>query len=198
MNIVVFGAPGSGKGTQSEKLIEKYGLHHIATGEVLRDHIARETSIGKVANDYISKGQLIPDSLMINILEDIIDNEPKAMNGLILDGFPRTVPQAHALEELFRGRGMKLDHVIGLEVPEDELVDRMIKRGKETGRADDNIDTIKNRLEVYHNQTKPLQQYYKEEGKYIAINGLGIVDEIFDSIAEGIEAKTGAVRRTKK
>lgn len=93
MNIVVFGAPGSGKGTQSEKLIEKYGLHHISTGEVLRDHIARETSIGKVAKTYISKGQLIPDSLMINILEDIIDNEPKAMNGLILDGFPRTCPR---------------------------------------------------------------------------------------------------------
>ncbi len=187
MNIVVFGAPGSGKGTQSEKLIEKYGLHHISTGEVLRDHIARETSIGKVAKTYISKGQLIPDSLMINILEDIIDNEPKAMNGLILDGFPRTVPQAHALEELFRGRGMKLDHVIGLEVPEDELVDRMIKRGKETGRADDNIDTIKNRLKVYHESTTPLRDYYMKKGKYRAIKGTGTVDGIFAAISAALD-----------
>ena len=186
MNVVIFGAPGSGKGTQSEKLIEKYGLHHISTGEVLRDHIARKTPIGEVAQSYISKGQLIPDSLMIEILEDILDNEPKAKDGVILDGFPRTVPQADALKKFFENRGQKLHHVIGLEVPEDELVERMIKRGQQTGRADDNIDTIKNRLKVYHESTTPLRDYYMNEGKYRAINGTGSIDEIFDSIAKAI------------
>ncbi len=186
MNVVIFGAPGSGKGTQSEKLIEKYGLHHISTGEVLRDHIARKTPIGQIANTYISQGQLIPDSLMIQILEDIIDNEPKAKDGVILDGFPRTIPQAEALKRFFERRGMNLDHVIGLEVPEDELVDRMIKRGQQTGRADDNLDTIKNRLKVYHESTTPLRDYYVTEGKYRPIHGSGSVDEIFDSISSAI------------
>lgn len=186
MNIVIFGAPGSGKGTQSEKLIEKYGLHHISTGEVLRDHIARKTEIGKIADTYISKGQLIPDSLMIDILDDILDHEPAAQRGLILDGFPRTVPQADALEDLFKRRGQKLHHVIGLEVPEDELVQRMILRGKQTGRADDNIDTIKNRLKVYHESTTPLRDYYMDRGKYRRINGSGSVEDIFASIAAAI------------
>lgn len=186
MNIVIFGAPGSGKGTQSEKLIEKYGLHHISTGEVLRDHIARKTEIGKIADTYISKGQLIPDSLMIDILEDILDHEPAAQRGLILDGFPRTVPQADALEDLFKRCGQELHHVIGLEVPEDELVQRMILRGKQTGRADDNIDTIKNRLKVYHESTTPLRDYYMARGKYRRINGSGSVDDIFASIAAAI------------
>jgi adenylate kinase len=186
MNIVIFGAPGSGKGTQSEKLIEKYGLHHISTGEVLRDHIARKTEIGKIADTYISKGQLIPDSLMIDILDDILDHEPAAQRGLILDGFPRTVPQADALEDLFKRRGQELHHVIGLEVPEDELVQRMILRGKQTGRADDNIDTIKNRLKVYHELTTPLRDYYMDRGKYRRINGSGSVEDIFASIAAAI------------
>lgn len=186
MNIVIFGAPGSGKGTQSEKLVEKYGLHHISTGEVLRDHIARKTPIGQIAHTYIEQGQLIPDSLMIRILEDILDNEPKAEAGVILDGFPRTVPQADALKGLFERRGKKLDHVVGLEVPEDELVERMIRRGKETGRADDNPETIKNRLKVYHDSTTPLRDYYQREGKYRAINGLGNVDQIFNDIATAL------------
>ena len=186
MNIVIFGAPGSGKGTQSEKLIEKYGLHHISTGEVLRDHIARKTEIGKIADTYISKGQLIPDSLMIDILDDILVHEPAAQRGLILDGFPRTVPQADALEDLFKRRGQELHHVIGLEVPEDELVQRMILRGKQTGRADDNIDTIKNRLKVYHELTTPLRDYYMDRGKYRRINGSGSVEDIFASIAAAI------------
>lgn len=188
MNLVIFGAPGSGKGTQSEKLIEKYGLHHISTGEVLRDHIARKTPIGQIAKTYISQGQLIPDSLMIRILEEIIDNEPKAKDGVILDGFPRTVPQADALNRFFSRRGQTLHHVIGLEVPEDELVDRMIKRGQQTGRADDNIDTIKNRLQVYHESTTPLRDYYINEGKYRAINGHGSVEEIFAEIVRAIGA----------
>ena len=187
MNVVIFGAPGSGKGTQSEKLIEKYGLHHISTGEVLRDHIARKTPIGQIAHTYISQGQLIPDSLMIQILEDIIDNEPKAKEGVILDGFPRTIPQAEALKRFFERRGMNLDHVIGLEVPEEELVDRMIKRGQQTGRADDNLDTIKNRLKVYHESTTPLRDYYVAEGKYRPIHGSGSVEDIFNSISSAID-----------
>ena len=189
MNVVIFGAPGSGKGTQSEKLIEKYGLHHISTGEVLRDHIARKTPIGQIAKTYINQGQLIPDSLMIRILEEILDHEPKAKDGVILDGFPRTVPQADALNRFFSRRGQTLHHVIGLEVPEDELVDRMIKRGQQTGRADDNIDTIKNRLQVYHESTTPLRDYYINEGKYRAINGHGSVEEIFAEIVRAIGAE---------
>ena len=188
MNVVIFGAPGSGKGTQSEKLIEKYGLHHISTGEVLRDHIARKTPIGQIAKTYINQGQLIPDSLMIRILEEILDHEPKAKDGVILDGFPRTVPQADALNRFFSRRGQTLHHVIGLEVPEDELVDRMIKRGQQTGRADDNIHTIKNRLQVYHESTTPLRDYYINEGKYRAINGHGSVEEIFAEIVRAIGA----------
>ena len=188
MNVVIFGAPGSGKGNQSEKLIEKYGLHHISTGEVLRDHIARKTPIGQIAKTYINQGQLIPDSLMIRILEEILDHEPKAKDGVILDGFPRTVPQADALNRFFSRRGQTLHHVIGLEVPEEELVDRMIKRGQQTGRADDNIDTIKNRLQVYHESTTPLRDYYINEGKYRAINGHGSVEEIFAEIVRAIGA----------
>lgn len=188
MNVVIFGAPGSGKGTQSEKLIEKYGLHHISTGEVLCDHIARKTPIGQIAKTYINQGQLIPDSLMIRILEEILDHEPKAKDGVILDGFPRTVPQADALNRFFSRRGQTLHHVIGLEVPEEELVDRMIKRGQQTGRADDNIDTIKNRLQVYHESTTPLRDYYINEGKYRAINGHGSVEEIFAEIVRAIGA----------
>lgn len=190
MNVVIFGAPGSGKGTQSEKLIDKYGLHHISTGEVLRDHIARKTPIGQIANTYIKQGQLIPDSLMIKILEEILDNEPKAKDGVIFDGFPRTVPQADALKRLLERRGQKVHHVIGLEVPEDELVDRMINRGKQTGRADDNPETIKNRLKVYHESTTPLRDYYINEGLYRPINGHGSVDDIFTDIAKAIDSKT--------
>ena len=198
LNLVIFGAPGSGKGTQSAKLIDEYGLYHISTGEVLRAQIAQGTELGKIADSYISKGQLIPDDLMIQILDDVLEQNAKDVKGVVFDGFPRTIPQAIALKELLSKRGTDVHAVVGLEVPEEELVDRMIKRGQQTGRADDNIDTIKNRLQVYHNQTKPLQQYYKDEGIYIAINGLGVVDEIFDSIADGIETMTGAVRRTKK
>ena len=198
MNIAIFGAPGSGKGTQSAKLIDEYGLYHISTGELLRDHIKRGTELGRTANEFISKGQLIPDDLMIRILDDVLDSEAAAKNGVVLDGFPRTIAQAEALEELFRKRGTELHAVIGLEVPEEELVDRMIKRGQETGRTDDNIDTIKTRLDVYHIQTMPLRDYYLKENKYIPVNGIGIVDEIFDDIAAGLEQATGVRRRAKK
>lgn len=195
LNIVLFGAPGSGKGTQSARLIDRYGLYHISTGELLRDHIKRNTELGKTANEFISKGQLIPDQLMIDILDDVLDKEAAGKSGVVLDGFPRTIPQAEALKKLFDKRGTELHAVIGLEVPENELIDRMIARGKETGRADDNLETIKNRLDVYHSQTLPLRDYYNNENKYLAINGSGVVDEIFNDIAQKLEQKTGAVSK---
>lgn len=197
LNVVLFGAPGSGKGTQSAKLIDEYGLYHISTGELLRDHIARGTELGKIADSYISKGQLIPDELMIQILDKTLDEEAKGKKGVVFDGFPRTIPQAEALKELLRKRGTDLHAVIGLEVPEDELIRRMIQRGKDTGRADDNMDTIKNRLKVYHEQTLPLRDYYTNEQKYLGINGSGIVDEIFNDIAKGLKDKAGAERKVK-
>ena len=192
LNIVIFGAPGSGKGTQSARLIDKYGLYHISTGELLRDHIRRGTELGRTADAFISKGQLIPDDLMIRILDDTLEREAKGKRGVVFDGFPRTIPQAEALKELLRKRGTVLHAVIGLEVPEDELVERMVKRGKDTGRADDNPETIKNRLKVYHEQTHPLRQYYDNEGKYIPINGTGVVDDIFEAIADGLDRMVGA------
>lgn len=191
LNLVIFGAPGSGKGTQSARLIDNYGLHHISTGEVLRAEIARGTELGRLADSFISKGNLIPDDLMIRILDDMLPQLLADGQGVVFDGFPRTIPQAEALEKLLLKHGADLSGVIGLEVPEDELVDRMLKRGAETGRADDNAETIKNRLSVYHNQTQPLQTYYIEKGKYIPIEGSGVVDEIFDRIKAGILEKTG-------
>ena len=187
MNIVLFGGPGSGKGTQSERLIEKYGLHHISTGEVLRDHIKRETELGKIAKSYIDEGQLIPDELMIKILDDVLENEAGNKPGVIFDGFPRTIPQAEALNELLHKRNKELHAVIGLEVPDEELVARMINRGKLTGRADDNEETIKKRLNVYHNQTSPLKEHYKKQQKYISIDGNKEIDNIFKEITEELE-----------
>ena len=189
--IVLFGAPGSGKGTQSARLIDEYGLYHISTGELLRQHIKNGTELGKVADGYIYKGQLIPDDLMIRILDETLDKEASGKNGVVFDGFPRTIPQADALKQLLRRRGYDLSAVVGLEVPEDELVTRMLQRGKETGRADDNIETIKNRLKVYHDQTAPLREYYIKEGKYLPVNGHGVVDEIFGNIAKGLREMAG-------
>lgn len=186
-NIVVFGAPGSGKGTQSEKLIDRYKIHHISTGEVLRGHIKNNTELGKIAAGYIDKGQLIPDDLMLDILSHELDNNPVADAGVIFDGFPRTIPQAVALNEMLAKRGEKVDAVVGLEVDDDELLERMIQRGKETGRADDTPETIANRLKVYHTQTQPLRDFYIKEGKYHAIAGSGNIDDIFAEIAKALD-----------
>ncbi|WP_289859572.1 adenylate kinase [uncultured Muribaculum sp.] len=187
-NIVIFGAPGSGKGTQSERLIDQYGLHHISTGDVLRSHMARGTELGKIAESFISQGQLIPDELMINILADVLDSNPAAtQKGVIFDGFPRTIPQAKALNELLAKRGTEVHAVIGLEVDDEELVDRLIKRGQMSGRSDDNLETINKRLTVYHSQTSPLRDYYMAEGKYKAIEGKGSIDDIFNAIKKSID-----------
>lgn len=183
----MIGGPGSGKGTQSEKLIKKYGLHHISTGDVLRDHIKKGTDLSKIAKGYIDEGQLIPDDLMISILDDVLENEAKDKPGVIFDGFPRTIPQAEALNDLLAKRGKQLNAVIGLEVPEDELVARMLERGKQTGRTDDNEDTIKKRLKVFNLQTSPLKEHYKKSGKYKPIDGLGDLERIFADIVKALE-----------
>lgn len=186
-NVVIFGAPGSGKGTQSERLINEYGLYHISTGEVLRDHIARGTELGKIADSYISQGQLIPDDLMIDILENVLDNNPETKEGVIFDGFPRTIPQADALTKMLERRNSKVDAVVGLEVDDDELTDRLLKRGKESGRSDDNLDTIARRLEVYHSTTSPLRDYYMSKGNYHGIEGSGSIDDIFSTIKQSLD-----------
>ena len=187
MNIVIFGAPGSGKGTQSEKLIEKYGLYHISTGDLLRQEIKAGSELGKIADGYISKGQLLPDSLIIDMLAKLLDTTPETRKGVIFDGFPRTIPQAEALEALLRDRGMELSAVVGLEVDEPELIDRLLKRGQVSGRSDDNLETIKKRLDVYHSQTSPLRDHYVAEGIYAAINGLGSIEGIFEDIKKAID-----------
>ena len=187
-NIVIFGGPGSGKGTQSDKLISHYNLFHISTGEVLRDHISRGTELGNTANSYISKGKLIPDDLMVSILEQVlVDNAQAAADGVIFDGFPRTIPQAEALNEMLQKRGNKVNIVVGLEVPDEELTERLLKRGLESGRSDDNRGTIAKRLEVYHSQTAPLKAFYQNQGIYAAINGIGTIDSIFQSIQAAID-----------
>lgn len=189
LNIVIFGGPGSGKGTQSVKIAEKYGLFHISTGDVLRDHIARRTDIGKVANSYISQGALIPDKLMIKILEDLlISRKDETKHGVIFDGFPRTLPQAEELDKLIESVGAKIAAVVGLEVPDDELTARMLKRGQDSGRSDDNEQAIKHRLAVYHKQTQPLQEYYARTDRYHRIEGVGTIDKIFDEICAVIDA----------
>lgn len=185
-NLVIFGAPGSGKGTQSQKLIDRYGLTHISTGDVLRGQIAAGTELGKIADSFISKGQLIPDELMVNILASEVDRLTPQSSGFIFDGFPRTIPQAEALKKMLSERGEKVHSVIGLEVADDELMDRLIKRGAESGRSDDNPETIGNRLKVYHSTTSPLRDYYTVEGIYKSIHGSGLVDEIFERIVEAI------------
>ncbi len=186
LNIVIFGAPGSGKGTQSEKIVEKYQLNHISTGDVLRAEIKNGTELGKTAKSYIDQGQLIPDELMVNILASVFDSFEDS-KGVIFDGFPRTIPQAEALKRMLQERNQGVSVMLDLEVPEDELMDRLIKRGQISGRADDNEETIKKRLAVYHEQTAPLKDFYKKEGIYRHINGLGELERIFADICAAIE-----------
>ena len=186
LNIVIFGAPGSGKGTQSERIVEKYGINHISTGDVLRAEIKNGTELGKTAKGYIDQGQLIPDELMIDILASVFDSF-KDSKGVIFDGFPRTIAQAEALKKILAERGQDVSVMVDLEVPEDELMVRLIKRGKDSGRADDNEETIKKRLHVYHSQTAPLIDWYKNEKKYQHINGLGTMEGIFAEICEAID-----------
>ena len=186
-NIVIFGAPGSGKGTQSDLMIEKYGFGHISTGDVLRAEIKNGTELGKTAKQFIDNGQLIPDELMVSILASVYDSFGREHKGVIFDGFPRTIPQAEALKEMLSKRGHCVAAMIELDVPEDELMKRLIKRGQESGRSDDNAETIKKRLDVYHNQTSPLVDWYEKEGIRNHIDGLGELDRIFSDICNVID-----------
>ena len=186
LNIVIFGAPGSGKGTQSERIVEKYGINHISTGDVLRAEIKNGTELGKTAKGYIDQGQLIPDELMIDILASVFDSF-KDSKGVIFDGFPRTIAQAEALKKMLAERGQDVSVMVDLDVPEEELMVRLIKCGKDSGRADDNEETIKKRLHVYHSQTAPLIDWYKNEKKYQHINGLGTMEGIFAEICEAVD-----------
>ncbi len=186
-NIVIFGAPGSGKGTQSDLLIKKYGFGHISTGDVLRAEIKNGTELGKTAKGYIDNGQLIPDELMVSILASVYDSFGADHAGVIFDGFPRTIAQAEALKAMLAERGHSVAAMVELDVPEDELMARLIKRGQESGRSDDNEETIKKRLDVYHNQTSPLIEWYEKEGIRNHINGLGELDRIFGDICKVID-----------
>ena len=187
LNIVIFGAPGSGKGTQSELITAKYGLDHISTGDVLRGEIKKGSELGTTAKGYIDNGQLIPDKLMTDILASVFDSL-KDSKGVIFDGFPRTIAQAESLKEMLAERGYAISLMLDLEVPEEELMDRLIKRGKLSGRADDNEETIKKRLVVYHSQTAPLIEWYKKEGLHRHVNGHGTLEEIFENISKAIDA----------
>lgn len=189
LNIVIFGAPGSGKGTQSERIVEKYGLNHISTGDVLRAEISNGTELGKTAKRFIDQGQLIPDELMIEILANVLDGF-KDSKGVIFDGFPRTIAQAEELKKMLADRGQEVSIMFDLNVPEEELLKRLIKRGQESGRADDNEETIKKRLMVYHTQTSPLIEWYKNDGKYFYIKGYGRLEEITKQIVEAVNAAT--------
>ena len=185
-NLVIFGAPGSGKGTQSDLLVAKYGFRHISTGDVLRAEIKQGTDLGRTAQQFIDKGQLIPDELMIEILASVYDSLCPC-EGVIFDGFPRTIPQAEALKKMLAQRGTEVSAVLQLEVPEEMLTERLLNRGKTSGRADDNAETIRKRLEVYHAQTAPLAAWYAAEGKLHAIKGYGALEEINAALCEVID-----------
>ena len=187
-NIVIFGAPGSGKGTQSALLVEKYGFKHISTGDVLRAEIKKGTELGKTAQGFIDNGQLIPDELMISILAGVYDALCPC-EGVIFDGFPRTVPQAEALKVMLAERGTEVAAMLELNVPDEMLMERLINRGKTSGRADDNEETIRKRLDVYHAQTSPLAAWYEGEGKRHAIKGYGDIQEINDALCAVIDAE---------
>lgn len=186
LNIVIFGAPGSGKGTQSQLLIDKYNLRHVSTGEIFREEIKRDTDIGILANAYISEGNLVPDDVVICILEELLNRTANG-RGFIFDGFPRTLPQGEALNKMLTEHGRKIDMVISLEVDDEELIQRLLKRGKISGRSDDNRETIESRLNVYYNQTAPLKEFYAKQGVLKEIRGSGSIEEIFHSIEKEME-----------
>jgi adenylate kinase len=185
LNLVLFGPPGSGKGTQSCHLIEKYQLEHLSTGDILRAEIANKTQLGLKAKAIMDRGELVSDEIVIGMIENkLLANQDAG--GFIFDGFPRTVAQAEALDILLRGMGQEISMMISLEVEKDELVKRLLKRGEESGRADDNLETIENRIAVYHKQTTPVAEYYKKQGKLRPVKGTGSIEEIFASIVKTI------------
>jgi adenylate kinase len=186
LNIVILGAPGSGKGTQSKLIIKKYGLHHVSTGEILRREIENRTAIGLIAQKYIVHGHLVPDQLIIEMLADILDKHPQA-KGYIFDGVPRTLSQGEAMDAMLRERDTTIAAVLSLTVEEKELINRLLIRGESSRRSDDNPEIVQQRLNVYKEQTEPLKEYYRKKGKLFNIKGNNSIEDIFESITQVID-----------
>lgn len=185
MNIILFGPPGAGKGTQSQFIKEKYNLTYFSTGDILREEMAAETEIGLKVKEIIANGNLVSDEIVVSIIRQRISNNLNS-NGFLFDGFPRTVRQAEMLDEMMKGFGLKINGVFSLEVPEDILVNRMIERGKTSGRADDNIDTIKRRFVEYNEKTKPVLDFYQKQDILHPMDGVGKVEDIFANLCNEI------------
>jgi len=183
LNLILFGPPGSGKGTQAEKLRDQYHLLHISTGDLLRAELKNETPLGLEAKKYMDKGELVPDTVMIGMIGNKIDEFAGKVKGIIFDGFPRTHPQADALDSLLKEKHTAISRVIALEVEEEEIVQRILKRGASSGRVDDKDEaTIRNRFNVYLRDTAPLADYYQQQHKFVTVEGIGTIDEIFSGL----------------
>jgi adenylate kinase len=188
LNLVLFGPPGAGKGTQSEKIIAQYQLIHLSTGDLLRSEIKAGTTLGLEAKSLMDAGLLVPDQVVIGMIDNKL-KEKKAANGFIFDGFPRTVAQAQALDQLLAGNGTAISTMIALEVDNEELTQRLLKRGETSGRADDqDEEKIRQRIQEYNQKTLPVAKHYEDLGKFYSINGIGKVDEIFDQICVQLDA----------
>ncbi|TAE04016.1 MAG: adenylate kinase [Bacteroidetes bacterium] len=187
LNIVLFGPPGAGKGTQSQLIIEKFGLLHISTGDLLRAEVAAQSPLGLSAKEFMNKGLLVPDEVIIGMIDNKM-RSTKDIKGCICDGFPRTVDQAVSLDKIFANNGSKINGMIALEVDDEELTKRILLRGETSGRADDqNESLIRQRVQEYNEKTAPVAGFYKSQGKFASINGLGTVEEIFANICTEIE-----------
>lgn len=188
LNIILFGPPGAGKGTQSEKIIQKYNLTHIATGDLFRKHLSEGTELGLLAKKYMNEGNLVPDEVVIGMVDEKVKEASKSA-GFIFDGFPRTVPQAEALDKLMASKGTPISGMVALDVPVDELEKRIKERGKTSGRADDqDEEKIKNRIKVYNDETLPVANYYEQKGRFAKIHGVGEIEEIFNQICSKIDS----------
>jgi adenylate kinase len=189
LNLILFGPPGSGKGTQSDKIVDKFGLFHLSTGNLLRQEIAEKTALGIAASNFMDKGQLVPDEVVIGMIDTCLEKHQLA-KGFLFDGFPRTIAQAEALDKLLALRKQSISKVLALEVDEEELVTRLVKRGETSGRSDDTDETIiRKRFAVYKAETEPVADYYREQGKLEKIKGVGTIEDIFQTLSSHIEAE---------